>query len=78
MKYCKECNNRFEDDSLQICPYCKDRQAPLFDMDEPEDGEMSPAKRTTVRILSALAIIIIACLLIWGVDWIMALVKGLF
>lgn len=76
MKYCKECNNYFEDDSLTVCPYCKDRQVPLFDADEPEE-EMSPQKRATVRVLSAIGIIIIACLLIWGVDWLLGLIKGL-
>ncbi len=78
MKYCKECNNYFEDDSLTVCPYCKDRQLPLYDVEKTEEKEMSPQKRTTVRILSAIALIILACLFIWGVDWLLGLLKGLF
>lgn len=49
---------------------------------EPDDedafAEMSPAKRTTVRVLSALAIIVLFALVIFGVDYVMALIKNLF
>ena len=46
------------------------------DMDEYE--EMSPAKRTTVKIISVILLIIIACLVIWGTDAITGWIKGLF
>ena len=39
---------------------------------------MSPAKRTTVKIVSAILLIIIACLLIWGTDAVTGWIKGLF
>lgn len=40
--------------------------------------EMSPAKRTTVRILSALAFILLCALAIFGVDFIANIIKALF
>ena len=40
--------------------------------------EMSSAKRATVRILSALALIVVFALVIFGVDYVMALIKNLF
>ena len=40
--------------------------------------EMSPAKRTTIKILSAILFIIIAALVIFGTDYITGLIKGLF
>lgn len=40
--------------------------------------EMSPAKRTTVRLLSALALIVLFSLVIFGVDYVMAFIKNLF
>ena len=39
---------------------------------------MSPAKRTTVRIVSALLFIVLVALVIFGVDYIANLIKGLF
>ena len=39
---------------------------------------MSPAKRTAVKIISAILLIIIACLVIWGTDFITGFIKGLF
>lgn len=43
-----------------------------------ESEYMSPAKRTTVKIVSAILLIIIACLVIWGTDTITGWIKGLF
>lgn len=43
-----------------------------------ESEIMSPAKRTTVKIVSAILLIIIACLVIWGTDAITGWIKGLF
>lgn len=43
-----------------------------------ESEIMSPAKRTTIKIVSAILLIIIACLVIWGTDYITGLIKGLF
>ena len=43
-----------------------------------EFEEMSSSKRTTVRIISAILIIIAFAAIIYGVDFIMALIKNLF
>ena len=43
-----------------------------------EEVDMSPAKRTTVKIISAILLILIACGLIWGTDAITGFIKGLF
>ena len=43
-----------------------------------EFEEMSPAKRTTVRIVSALLFIVLVALVIFGVDYVANLNKGLF
>ena len=40
--------------------------------------EMSPAKRTTVKIVSALMIIILFCLVIWGTDFLTGFFTGFF
>ena len=45
---------------------------------EDEQEEMSPAKRTTVKILSAILLIIMFCLVIWGTDFIAEFLTGLF
>lgn len=49
-----------------------------FKGDEETFEEMSPKKRATVRVLSALALIVIFALVIFGVDYVMALIKNLF
>ncbi len=43
-----------------------------------ESEYMSPAKRTTVKIISAILLIIIACLVIWGTDFMTGWIKGFF
>ena len=43
-----------------------------------EQVEMSPAKRTTVKILSAILIIILFCLVIWGTDFLTGFLTGFF
>ena len=43
-----------------------------------EEEAMSPAKRTTVKVVSAILLILIACGLIWGTDAITGFIKGLF
>ena len=52
------------------------------DIDAVADGEeevqMSPAKRTTVKIISAILLILIFCGIIWGTDYIAEFIKGLF
>ena len=48
------------------------------DSDADEYEAMSPAKRTTVKIISAILLIIFACLLIWGTDAVTGWIKGLF
>ena len=42
-----------------------------------DDTEMSVAKRTTVKVLSAIAFIILAALVIFGTDYLMELLKNL-
>jgi hypothetical protein len=46
------------------------------DMDDFE--EMTPTKRTAVRIISAILLIIVFCGVIWGADYILEIIKGLF
>ena len=43
-----------------------------------EYEEMSGVKRTTVKIVSALLLIIIFCAVIWGTDFLMDFLKNLF
>ena len=43
-----------------------------------EFEDMPPAKRTTVKILSAILFIIVAALIIFGTDAITGFIKGLF
>ena len=43
-----------------------------------EEVMMSPAKRTTVKILSAILIIILFCLVIWGTDFLTGFLTGFF
>jgi preprotein translocase subunit SecE len=40
--------------------------------------EMTPTKRTAVRIISAILLIIVFCGVIWGADYILEIIKGLF
>ena len=39
---------------------------------------MTPKKRTLVRIVSALLLILVFCLFIWGADWLIDFIKTLF
>lgn len=43
-----------------------------------EANEMSPAKRTTVKIISAIIFLLVLALVVLGTDKIMELIKGLF
>lgn len=43
-----------------------------------EFEEMSGVKRTTVRIVSAILLILVFCAVIWGTDFIVELFKNLF
>ena len=43
-----------------------------------EFEEMTPKKRTLVRIVSALLLILVFCLFIWGADWLIDFIKTLF
>ncbi len=43
-----------------------------------EIEELSPAKKTTVKIISAILLIILFCAVIWGTDFITGLIKGFF
>lgn len=48
--------------------------------DEPvsEEVPMSPAKRTTVKIVSAILLILLFCAVIWGTDALTGLIRGFF
>lgn len=46
-------------------------------MKNADDTQMSAAKRTTVKMLSAIAFIILAALVIFGTDYVMELIKNL-
>lgn len=43
-----------------------------------DDSTMSRAKRTTVKVLSAIAFIILVALVVFGTDYVMELIKKLF
>lgn len=45
---------------------------------ESEDKPMSPAMRTTVRVLSAILFLLLLAIVVLGTDKIMELIKGLF
>ena len=78
-------------DALAVCEGIgagveKDARAGADDMsaagadsnNEPEEEEMSEGKKRAVRILSAIAFIIIVALVIYGTDFITGWIKGLF
>lgn len=43
-----------------------------------EENTMSAAKRTTVKVLSAIAFLILVALVVFGTDYVMELIKNLF
>lgn len=49
-----------------------------YDKDIEEFEEMSKSKRTFVRVVSAILLIIVFCVFIWGVDYLIELIKSLF
>ena len=49
-----------------------------YDKDIEEFEEMNPGKRTLVRIVSAVLLILIFCGFIWGADWLIDFIKTLF
>ena len=65
-----------------IKPEGEEIKVDMQDVEETADSEeqvdMSPAKRTTVKILSAILIIILFCLVIWGTDFFTGFLTGLF
>jgi hypothetical protein len=44
--------------------------------DDEEFEQMSSAKRTTIRVVSAILLIVLFCAVIWGTDFITALIKN--
>lgn len=48
--------------------------------DEKEDEipQLSPAKRALVKVISVFLLLIIIALVVWGTDYIMGFIKGLF
>ncbi len=48
------------------------------DKNEEEFQEMSPSKRTFVRIVSAILLILVFCVFIWGVDYLIEIIKNMF
>lgn len=55
-----------------------DDETEIIDEPQEEFEPMSPAKRTTVKILSAILFVIVAALIIFGTDAITGFIKGLF
>lgn len=49
-----------------------------LDKDMDDFQEMTSSKRTAVRIISAFLLILIFCGVIWGTDYVMEIIKGLF
>ena len=49
-----------------------------LDKDIEDFEEVSAGKRTFVRIISAILLILLFCGVIWGADFVLALIKGLF
>lgn len=47
-------------------------------LNEDKDETMSNAKRTTVKVLSAIAFLILVALVVFGTDYVMELIKNLF
>lgn len=45
---------------------------------EKNEGKMSDAKRTTIKVLSAIAFFILVALVVFGTDYVMELIKNLF
>ena len=43
-----------------------------------EENTMSNAKRTTVKVLSAIAFLVLVALVVFGTDYVMELIKNLF
>lgn len=51
----------------------------IVDDEMPQEiKEMSPKKRTTLKVLSALAFLLLVALAVWGTDYITGFIKGLF
>lgn len=67
----------FKSDEAEIVDDDSDAGKKLNDVAE-EYGEMSSAKRTTVKIISAILLIAVFCAVIWGTDYIIAIIKNLF
>jgi len=58
--------------------FCDAVEKMAFEADENDYQDMSAAKRTTIKVLSAIGLIILFSLAIFGVDYVMALIKNLF
>lgn len=59
-------------------PAIQDEIVTLRELHSGEDKPMSPALRTTVKVLSALAFLILVAVAVLGTDKLMELLKGLF
>ncbi|MCH5202110.1 MAG: hypothetical protein J1F17_02785 [Oscillospiraceae bacterium] len=68
-----------DDNSVETEEVLKDINSKKSDFDKNADDfmEMSSSKRTLVRIVSGVLLIAVFCVFIWGVDYLIELIKGL-
>lgn len=67
---------RFDEAILEIAK--ADIEKYKLSLKNNEENTMSAAKRTTVKVLSAIAFIILVALVVFGTDYVMELIKNLF
>ena len=67
---------RFSDEILEQAK--SDIEKYKKSLKEDKDNNMSAAKRTTVKVLSMIAFIILVALVVFGTDYVMELIKNLF
>ena len=67
---------RFDDEILEAVK--SDVEKYKLTLDEKEGDNMSAVKRTTVKVLSAIAFIILVALVVFGTDYVMELIMNLF
>lgn len=67
---------RFDEEILSLVE--SDIEKYKLNMNKDDSQQMSAAKRTTVKVLSAIAFAILVALVVFGTDYVMELIKNLF
>ena len=67
---------KFDEDILKEVE--NDIEKYKLNMNKDESQQMSAAKRTTVKVLSAIAFAVLVALAVFGTDYVMELIKNLF